>query len=159
MEHAEEAFGCGAAGPFVVLLWRGAPTPDRMERCYAAFERAAARAGGPVGMLSVIEAGTPPPPLSMLPAIAREFDRQAHIEATASVLEDRGPAASVMIEVVSMLAALWKRRHPAKFCTDSREAITWLSKRLDATPDPGAVLALIEQVRDALPAAGARRPP
>lgn len=151
VEHAEDAFGCGALGPFVVLVWRRAPTPERMQRCYDAFERAAHRVAEPVGMIAVIEAGTPPPPLSMLPSIAREFDRQAHIQASVGVLEDRGLVASATAEVLSMLSAQWRRRQPTKVCVDAREGITWLAKRLDVEADPAALLALIEQVRAALP--------
>lgn len=152
VEHAEEAFGCGGLGPIVVVVWRGGPTAERMERCYAAFERAARRTSGPVGMLSVVEAGAPPPPLTLLPAIAREFDRQTRMKATVLVLEDRGPMAIGLFEAASTLASLWKLRRPTKICVDSREAITWLAQRVEGTPERDAVLALVERVRAALPA-------
>lgn len=147
----EEAFGCGALGPVIVLVWRRQPTPERMQRCFEVFERAALRAGSPVGMLAVLEPGTPPAPLSLLPTIAREFDRQAHIHATAGVLEERGPLATVVMDAVTTIASLQRRRHPVKLCTDAREAITWLSRRLGIEPEHRELLDAIERVRDALP--------
>lgn len=151
IEHVEEAFGCARIGRIVVLLWRGEPAPEPIARCIEAFDRAARRADGPVGMLALTEPGSPPPPISQMPSLARAFDSNARIQAAVMVLEDRGAIATLVMEAVTAIVALERRRHPVKICADAREAITWLSRRLGIEPEHREVLDAIERVRDALP--------
>lgn len=133
--HAETAFACGRCGEIVLLVWRGAPTPACVERAVEAVARAAEEAGGRIGMFSVIEAGSPPPSITQFPRIARAFDAQVGLVATAGVFEDRGPLAVVVVEAMSTVLTLAQRQHPLKICADAKEAATWMAARLGASPD------------------------
>lgn len=130
--HTEEAFACGRSGGLVVLVWRGVPTSERVHRSFDAVALAAQAAGGRIGMMAVIEAGSPPPALSLFPSIARSFDDLGAHVATAGVLEDRSALAARVLDAMTTVMLLGRRKHPVKVCTDADEAATWMSARLGA---------------------------
>jgi hypothetical protein len=155
--HCEEAFACGRCEDLVVIVWRGVPTPERVQRSLDALAIAGAQAGGRMGFISVIEAGSPPPSLALLPSIARSFDALGSLVATAGVLEDRGALASRVLDAMSTIMLLALRKHPAKVTTDADEAATWMSARLGRPPADAFrehARRLVEHVRSTLPPRG-----
>lgn len=153
--HAESAFACGRCGELVVLVWRGAPTRESSDRSVVAVTRAAEAAGRRIGLMSVIEAGSPPPPLAIFPSIARSFDALPALVATAAVLEDRGELAGRLLDAMSTVISLTRRKHALKACIDTDEAATWMAARLGTPAEDfrRVAAALAAQVRAAISSA------
>lgn len=151
----DEAMGCARRGPLFVIVWRGAPTRERMQRSVDAYDATARRDGAPPAMLAVIEEGSPPPLPRDFVWIACQHDDRA-IAAAAAVLDGRDPWFSSMLDAV--LSLLTKRRlaHVSKVCSDVSEAAAWLATRI-AHPGPlaafrGAARETVEEVRRAMDA-------
>jgi pantoate kinase len=123
-------------GRVVIMVWRGVPTAERIERATTALGAIAARLGGRVSLLAVIEERSPPPEVEHFHLAVRGFDEHRDaLLATVGVLEDR-TAMSVVLEAASIIRALQRRPTPTKFCADAREAATWLGSRHPHGGDP-----------------------
>lgn len=152
---SDDGLAVGEYARVVVFVWRGPPTRHRLERVVDAFAAVAARLRGPLSVLAVIEASSPPPSLADLPYSATAFDTFADIlAASVAVIEERG-AASVLFEAVASVQALRRRPSATKFCVDVSEAAAWLCTRHphgDADPAFRAgLIAAVEQIRESLP--------
>ncbi|UJR84036.1 hypothetical protein [Sandaracinus amylolyticus] len=152
IEHVEAAFGCGVVGPVGVLLWRGEPTAERIDRCTLAFERVT-RDIPQYAMFAVWEPGSPPPNVAYLPDVARRFDALDRLCATVGVAEDRGPLARLLVDAATTIFVLRRRRaQPLKVCTDLAEGASWLARRLEGGPElADAVTAFVQELRVSLP--------
>ncbi|AKF03500.1 hypothetical protein [Sandaracinus amylolyticus] len=152
IEHVEAAFGCGVVGPVGVVLWRGEPTAERLERATLVFERATNDLAR-YAMFAVWEPGSPPPNVAHLPEIARRFDGLDRLRATVGIIEDRGPLARMLVDVASTIFVMRRRRgQPLKLCTDLAEGASWVARRVDEPPQlADAVIALVQRLRTSLP--------
>ena len=163
IEHVEAAFACGVVGPIGVLVWRGEPTRECLERAMWAFDHATSDIAPCLGMLSVIEAGSPPPSPVHLPMLARRFDGLEHLCATVGVLEDRGPLARLLVDVASTIFVLRTRRgQPMKLCAGLEEGVAWLTRKLEPVADATLrrdALELVQHLRDELTRVGAASSP
>lgn len=122
----------------VIMVWRGSPSTERIERAIDALGAVTERVRERVSLLAVIEERSPPPRLEDFPRVVRGFD--AHRErmlATVGVFEER-VATSAILDAASLIRALQRRPMPTKFCADPREAATWLASRHPHGGDVGA---------------------
>lgn len=134
------------------MVWRGSPTPQRIERACGAFTAISERLGGQkLSLLAIIEESSPPPEVEHFHLVVRGFDDIAdRLLHTVGVLEER-VATSALLEAASIIRSLQRQPRPTKFCADAREACTWLAARHphdgDAPEFQAALLAAIEATR------------
>lgn len=135
------------------MVWRGAPTAERIQRATEALGAIATRVGEQVSLLAVIEERSPPPEVEHFHLAVRGFDEHRDtLLATVGVLEDRA-AMSVLLEAASIIRALQRNPTPTKFCADAREAATWLAGR---HPHAGDAAAFAADLHEAVEATRAR---
>lgn len=156
LAHAEPAFACGRRGSLVMLVWRGEPTQECLERSFDVITREIEAAGGRIGLIALIESGSPPPALALFPWVARKLDALGGMIATAGVLEDRGALGVRVLDGLSKVIQLAARRLPARVCADVPEAASWMAARL-GVPSSEAfrrdAVELAERVRASLDSA------
>lgn len=131
----------------VIMVWRGSPSADRIERATDGLAAVIARTRQKVSLLAVIEERSPPPRLEDLSLVVRGFDaHREHMLSTVGVFEDR-LATSAILDAASLIRTLQRRPMPTKFCADRREAVTWLASRHPHEGDLGAFCArLVEAI-------------
>jgi hypothetical protein len=122
----------------VIMVWRGSPSADRIERATDGFAAITSRMRENVSLIAVIEERSPPPRIEDLSLVVRGFDAyRERMLATVGVFEDR-VATSTILDAASVIRALQRRPLPTKFCADRREAATWLASRHPHEGDLGA---------------------
>lgn len=136
----------------VAAIWRGEPTRERLERSFDVTARAMERAGHGVGLVVIVEPGSPPPEPDSLPWVAGVLDELDSLAAIAVVLEER---TDLLVDTAASIHSMTRpSRQPLKVLADADEAVVWLLRRLDPTPSASsriAVRAWIESLRAALP--------
>lgn len=151
--RADSAFALGTHGCVVVMVWRGDATMERLNAGTALIATHAVEVGTSVGVVSVIEAGAPPPDAEGIERVAADQRELASIMwGFAVVMEDPEPAyvmdAGYAMDDVRGVPL--KLRH----CADAREATAWLVSQCPPSaqepPTREGLLEAIAQVRSAI---------
>jgi hypothetical protein len=137
LHFADEVFALATCGPYLIVVWRGAPDRPRLERLLALAEEHAKAIGGPIGMVGVIEEGSPPPDPDDAAFLVPRFETLAGttVLAAAAVLEARTEAPDLRAVAESLSGALGQHI-VMKMCFAPEEACTWIIPRLVPQPEP-----------------------
>ena len=147
---ADDAVALATCGPFVIVIWRGVPTRARLEAGLALMEEHAAAIGPPIGVISVVEEGSPPPSTEDMVFIQSSFGMMSRvIAAMAGVFETTGELEEARV-AREMIGGAMGRRVELKQCFAVEEACTWIVPRIvpgAERPYGRALARTIEKIR------------
>lgn len=133
LHRTDDEHAIASYGRFVVVIWRGMPTRARMEGGLEVVNAVYSAVGASLGMLAVMEEGSPPPlsvDLEWVKIGAAAVPGM--IAGMAGVFESRDGAPPDH-DAGEVMAAGLGSRIPMRVCFDVDEACTWLARRV--TPD------------------------
>lgn len=142
---------------YVILIWRGAPTRSRLEEQFETIQSHADAIGDRIGVVAVMEEGSPPPLPEDLAFIDRALQQRAHqIVAMGGAFEATEDNSEAVRDAAESLGASLGVCFPMRACFDVDEACAWLTRRMgDGHLEARRALAVaVETVRSAVDAAG-----
>lgn len=153
----DDGVACGMFEDVFIAVWRGAPSTERLTRIATACDLLASPGDGEITIIAVIEESSPPPDPRDALASAAAFDARPRIARSVGVLEGRDPWLASVLDTAALVGSLRRRANDTKFCTDLREAATWIARRQPRRDEEGlafreSLLASVERVREHLAA-------
>jgi hypothetical protein len=151
LHFADDAVAFGTCGPFVIAIWRGAPRRAHHEIALTLIADHARATGRAIGVVTVVEEGSPPPDAEDLPFLLARFEALAgsSIRAVAAAFEAVAESADLR-NVAESVGGAFGKQVSVKMCFAPEEACAWILPRAlpEAVPEDRVELAAaVEQIR------------
>lgn len=134
--HCGDGIAVAEVGPVCVVIWRDEVTPARFARQSAGLARVVAHHPAAAAFLYVVEPHVQPPSEEMRKASSAMVKaHQGRLKSVGGVIEARGFMGALTRSVLSGMATLVGRQHPAlAFFANVNEAAKWLSQHVQLDP-------------------------